>query len=151
VRDNSCEVAVKALQLYLYGRTPTTGVLDEGANTCSHMNSRHTEHSGILGFDAVLLGLWLLTFQRILVSSSSKGQKVKEDFLLWYTTLRMKTLQTVEMPGTNNPANTFPHPRCTECSTTVRSETLSLVNVSWEGKNICVIMTVTITLTCHFY
>lgn len=104
VTGDSCEVAVKAQHLYLCGRTPTTGAPDKGNNTCRHVNSCDTEHSGILGLGAVLLGLRLLTFQRILVPSSSEGQRVKEDLLLEYTTLKMKKLQPCETSGTANPA-----------------------------------------------
>jgi len=66
------------------------------------VDTRDNEHSGILGLGAVLLDLWLLTFQWILVPSSSEGQRVKEDFLLEYTTLKMKTLKSCEMTGTAN-------------------------------------------------
>lgn len=70
-------VAVKAQHVYLCGRTPTTGVSDKGTNTCRHVNNCHTEHSGILGLGAVLLGLRLLTIQWIsaFIFKGSKGEQ----------------------------------------------------------------------------
>jgi len=50
--------------------------------------------SSLLGCDAVSLGAWLLTFSRILVPSSSKGQVVQET----YTTSHPRKLKSSTKP-----------------------------------------------------
>lgn len=73
------------------------------------------ERSVLLGYDAVSLGEWLLTFRKNVVPSFFEGLQVSEEFFLTSRPLKMKLLGSFETSGTHYLVSRR-HPKRTDSS-----------------------------------